>query len=325
MNISSNYSRVLITGANGFVGKSLVKKLSEINRYDILAITRSEEGDWPLGVKHLKVDHLLDCSPELSGVKAIVHLAGRAHVMVEKSTNPLEAYREINVNVTLALALQAAKAGVKRFIFISSIKVNGEHTAVGKPFSADDIPAPKDPYGVSKLEAEEGLKKIAETYDMEVVIIRPVLVYGPGVRTNFESIMSWIAKGLPLPLGSVTRNKRSLVSVDNLVDFIEVCINHPAAVNEIFLVSDGEDLSTAELLIRVGQSLKKPAFLIPFPLALIKWGAFLAGRSSVAQRLSGSLQVDISKNLELLGWKPSVGVNEALKQTANAFLERKNK
>ena len=321
MSFFSNYSRILVTGANGFVGKSLIKKLLDSKKYEILAATRNENDDFPVGVRHFKVDHLLECNSLLGEVDAIIHLAGRAHVMKEKSTNSLEAYRETNVVVTLDLALQAAMAGVKRFIYISSIKVNGEFTSTGKTFVADDIPAPTDPYGISKLEAEEGLKKIAEKYGIELVIIRPVLVYGPGVKANFASMMSWIAKGLPLPLGSATENRRSLVSVDNLTDMIEVCINHSAATNQTFLVSDGKDLSTAELLIRVGQALNKPAFLLPFPIILIKFLALLVGRPSIAQRLTGSLQVDISKNLELLGWAPPVEVNDALRRTASAFLE----
>ena len=256
----------------------------------------------------------------VAGQDVIIHSAARVHVMNDLSANPLAEFRTVNVDGTLNLAQQAAAAGVKRFVFISSIKVNGEGTLRGNPYTAFDTPAPEDPYGISKMEAEQGLRLIADETGMEVVIIRPVLVYGPGVKANFLSMMRWVHKGIPLPLGAIN-NSRSLVSLDNLVDLIVTCIDHPAAANQTFLVSDGEDLSTTELLRRVGAALGKPARLLPVPPKLLEFGASLLGKKAVAQRLLGSLQVDISHTCSTLGWKPPVTVDEALAKTAAFYLE----
>lgn len=249
----------------------------------------------------------------------MVHAAARVHVMDDRASDPLAEFRRINVQGTLNLARQAAAAGVRRFVFISSIKVNGEATKLGIPFSADDIPAPLDPYGVSKMEAEQGLREIAAQTGMEVVIIRPPLVYGPGVKANFRAMMHWLTRGVPLPLGAI-HNRRSLVALDNLVDLIVSCLDHPAAANQTFLVSDGEDLSTTQLLRRMGRALGKPVRLIPVPPALIKVGATLMGKRAVAQRLCDSLQVDISKTRQLLGWSPLLSVDEGLKKAAQGYL-----
>ena len=235
-----------------------------------------------------------DWSPALQMIDTVVHCAARVHVMNNQSSDPLTEFRNVNVDGTLNLARQAAAAGVRRFIFISSIKVNGEGTALGAPYLADAQPAPDDPYGISKMEAEQGLRALAAETGMDVVIIRPVLVYGPGVKANFLRMMRWLNKGVPLPLGAID-NRRSLVALDNLVDLIITCLDHPAAANQIFLVSDGEDLSTTELLCRMGLALGRPARLIPVPVSLLTAGAALLGRRDMAQRLCGSLQVDISK------------------------------
>ncbi|TWC75324.1 nucleoside-diphosphate-sugar epimerase [Pseudomonas sp. SJZ103] len=256
----------------------------------------------------------------LSGVDILVHCAARVHVMSDASSDPLTEYRKINVAGTLKLAEQAAQAGVKRFVFISSIKVNGERTRLGQPYTADDVPSPGDPYGVSKMEAEQQLRLLAQSTGMEVVVIRPVLVYGPGVKANFRSMMSWLNKGVVLPLGAIG-NKRSLVALDNLVDLIVTCMTHPAAAGQTFLASDGEDLSTTELLRCMGAALGKPARLLPVPAMLLEWGAALIGRKSIGQRLCGSLQVDITKARDLLGWVPPTSVSEALKKTAASFKE----
>ena len=264
---------------------------------------------------HFSID--MDKTPDyedcLKGVECIVHAAARAHIMKDEVADPLAEYRRINVDGTLNLARQAVDAGVKRFIFISSIKVNGEQTPLGQPFTPDDTPAPEDAYGISKWEAEQGLQNLASETGIEIVIIRPPLVYGPGVKGNFASIMKLVAKGLPLPLGAIN-NQRSLVALDNLVDLIITCIDHPAAANQVFLAGDGQDLSTTELLHGVAKAMDKPSRLIPIPASLLMLGATLLGQKTVAQRLLGSLQVDISKARHILGWEPPITVEEGLRR-----------
>lgn len=262
--------------------------------------------------------------PALADIDVVIHCAARVHVMLEQATDPLIEFRRINVEGTLNLARQAALGGVRRFIFLSSIKVCGEVTRSGWSFTADDPVSPSDPYGISKLEAEQGLLALAKESGMEVVIIRPVLVYGPGVKANFLSMMKWLNKRAPLPFGSI-HNRRSLVALDNLVDLIVTCIDHTAAANQVFLVSDGEDMSTTDLLRRLGDAMVKPARLIPVPAWLLKLGAMLIGKKAMAQRLCSSLQVDITKTRELLGWTPPVSVDEALRKTAKHFLEQQSK
>jgi nucleoside-diphosphate-sugar epimerase len=265
-----------------------------------------------------------DWQNALKGVDVVIHSAARVHVMEDKASDPLAAFRKVNVEGTLNLARQAAELGVRRFISISSIKVNGEGTSLGMPYLADAQPAPADPYGISKMEAEQGLRELAAESGMEVVIIRPPLVYGPGVKANFLNMMRWLHKGVPLPFGAI-HNRRSLVALDNLVDLIVTCIGHPAAANQTFLVSDGEDLSTTELLRGMGTALGKPARLLPVPSWLLETGAAMLGKQALSQRLCGSLQVDISKTRELLNWTPPVSVDEALRKTAKHFLEQQAK
>ena len=256
--------------------------------------------------------------------RSVIHLAARVHVMSYASKSPLEEYRKVNVRGTLNMAQRAASAGVKRFIYLSSIKVNGEETAPGMPFTAEDNPAPIDYYAISKYEAETGLRKLAHETGMDVVIIRPPLVYGPGVKANFLRMMQLLRRGMPLPFGAIN-NVRSLVALENLVDFIILCIEHPAAANQIFLVSDGEDLSTTELLRRLAKALGIPARLLPLPTIVLKIGAMLIRKSSIARRLCGSLQVDISKSRELLGWSPPCSVDIALQNVANDYLAQCDK
>jgi nucleoside-diphosphate-sugar epimerase len=239
--------------------------------------------------------------------------------MRDDVANPLKEFRQVNVDGTLRLAREAAAAGVRRFVFISSIKVNGESTLPGRPFTADQTPAPSDPYGVSKWEAEQRLRELANETGMEVVTIRPVLVYGPDVKANFLNMMKWLHKGIPLPLGAI-HNKRSLVALDNLVDLIVTCIDHPKAANQTFLVSDDEDLSTTDLLYKMGRALGRPARLVPIPSWMLLRVGTMLGKRPIAQRLCGSLQVDIGKTRELLGWQPPVGVDNGLHQTAEHFL-----
>lgn len=313
--------RVLVTGASGFVGSVVLKHLAD-QGHQVRGAYRHGVPPSPTGADGILVGDLGDAQDwraALAGVSAVVHTAARVHILSDKSSDPLHDFRRVNVKGTADLARQAAVTGVRRFVFLSSVKVNGEFTEVGKPFTADDVPAPEDPYGVSKHEAEELLRKIAIETGMEVVIIRPPLVYGPGVKANFESMMRWLARGVPLPLAAVNENRRSLVALDNLVDLIMTCLNHPVAANQTFLVSDGEDLSTAQLLKRMGAAMGKPARLFYMPPTLLKLGATVFNKPGIYQRLCGSLQLDIAKTRQLLGWTPPVSVDEGLRRAAEGF------
>ena len=315
----------LVTGATGFVGDAVVKRLISDGAL-VVAAVRRKPVHWAAQCSVVELGNMerdTDWSIALVGIKSVIHTAARVHVMNDHSSDPLSEFRKINVAGTLNLARQAAAAGVRRFVFLSSIKVNGEKTQTGCPFDASDRPNPSDPYGVSKYEAEDGLRQIAAQTGMEVVIIRPVLVYGGGVKGNFLSMMRWLNKGFPLPFGAIN-NKRSLVSLDNLVDLIVTCLHHPAAANQTFLVSDGEDLSTTELLRRTGFAMGCKAILIPVPAFIMQAGARLLGKGDVAQRLYGSLQVDISKTRSLLGWNPPLTVDQGLVRAAEEFLRIQN-
>lgn len=303
---------VFLTGATGFVGKHLSERLDRADSCDVLCAVRNP-GSGCAGREVVTGDLSAetDYKNALQGRQLVIHAAARAHIMNEETLDPLAAFRRVNVEGTLNLARQAAAAGVRRFIFISSIKVNGELSEEGRPFSPSDVPAPEDDYGVSKWEAEQGLRAIAGETGMEFVIIRPPLVYGPGVKGNFASMIKLVQKGVPLPLGAI-QNKRSLVGVDNLVDLIVACMDHPAAANQTFMVSDGHDLSTPELLRRLGRAAGMPARLLPVPAGLLMFGATVLGKRAVAQRVLGSLQADISLTRALLGWEPPVSVEEGL-------------
>ncbi|MES2480840.1 MAG: SDR family oxidoreductase [Pseudomonadota bacterium] len=307
---------ILVTGATGFVGQALCAQL-RARGLPLRAASRSAaQGCVAVGA----LDAHTDWTDALGGVDRVVHLAARVHVMDEQAADPLAEFRKTNALATERLARQAAAAGVRRFVFLSSIKVNGEHTAPGRPFSADDIPAPQDPYGISKLEAELALHRVAAETGMEICILRPPLVYGPGVRANFRSMMRWVARGVPLPLGAV-RNQRSLVALDNLVDLIITCLDHPGAANQVLLAGDGEDLSTPQLLRRVAQALDTRARLVAVPPGLLQFLAGLAGKRAVVDRLCGSLQLDIGKTRRLLQWTPPVGIDTALRRTAQEFIQ----
>lgn len=313
--------RILLTGATGFIGNAVQHRLTAEGFY-VIASSRSALVIGNAAVTHIgTLSSDFDWSSALENVDAVIHTAARVHISDDKECRSVGEFRKINVAGTLALARQAVGAGVRRFVFISSVKVNGEETPIGEPFTTTDSASPSGAYAISKMEAEEGLRLIAQETGMEVTIIRPGLVYGPGVKANFRSMMNWLSKGVPLPLGAID-NKRSLVALDNLVDLVVTCIDHPAAANQTFLVSDGEDLSTTELLQRMGKALGKPARLLPVPASLLRAGAAILGRRAVAQRLCGSLQVDISKTCELLGWIPPVSVDDALRKTALAFQAR---
>ena len=311
----------LLTGASGFVGNSILKT-AEQRRLKIRPVYRSMDSanGRPNSVLVSELDGTVDWSQALEGVDVVIHAAARVHIMREEAFDPLAEYQRVNVNGTLNLARQGAAAGVRRFVFISSIKVNGEATMHGHPFTTDDFPAPEDAYGLSKAESESQLMQVAQETGMEVTIIRPPLVYGPGVKGNFSNLLRWVACGLPLPLGSATTNRRSLVGLDNLVDLILTCVDHPMAANQTLLVSDGEDLSTADLLSRIGKALNRPARLIPVPVSILIIASRLLGKSSIAQRLLGSLQVDISKTCTLLNWKPPLSVDEGLRRAAQQRL-----
>lgn len=249
----------------------------------------------------------------LDGCDVVVHLAARVHVMRERAADPLAEFRRVNVEATERLARSAAAAGARRFVFVSSVKVNGEETAAGEAFCADDAPAPEDAYGASKHEAEEALHRVGVETGLEMVVIRPPLVYGPGVKGNFRTMLDWLRRGLPLPLASLD-NRRSFVGVGNLCDLILCCLSHPDAANETFLVSDGQDLSTPELLRMAGKAMGLPARLWPCPPSLLKGAAALVGKPGIAQRLCSNLQVDISKTREVLGWHPPFSVEEELRR-----------
>ncbi|MDK8463859.1 SDR family oxidoreductase [Marinobacter sp. SS13-12] len=305
---------ILLTGASGFLGEPLSECLDRDSRFVLTRAVRRKES--LKNSRDVLIDGLhagTDWATALNGQDVVVQAAARVHIMKDEVSEPVAEYRKVNVDGTLNLARQAVAAGVRRFVFISSIKVNGEDTPLNSPFTPGDKPAPEDAYGFSKMEAEQGLWDIARDTGMEVVIIRPPLVYGPGVKGNFARMIKLVEKGLLLPLGAI-HNKRSLVALDNLVDLIVSCIDHPAAANQIFLAGDGQDLSTTQLLRGIGKAMGKPARLIPVPAGMLMFGAALLGKKGVAQRVLGSLQVDISKARNLLGWEPPISVEEGLRR-----------
>ncbi|QKI89766.1 UDP-glucose 4-epimerase family protein [Thiomicrorhabdus xiamenensis] len=339
---------IFLTGATGFVGSALLKRLVD-DGVDVFALVREGSHSLPAGVKSLTWD--LSALAEIGGLPphfvsyndrkqnqndgkdfngldslamtlknsdVVVHAAARAHIMNDESIDPLAEYRKVNRDATLTLASLAAESGVKRFVFISSIKVNGEMTSAGMPFEAEISEPPVDPYGLSKYEAEQGLLEIANETGMEVVIIRPPLVYGPGAPGNFASLVNWVKRGIPLPLGSV-QNQRSLVALDNLVDFIALCADRersPKAANEVFLISDGREVSTSELLRSVAKAYGVKSRLLPIPVGLMKFAAKLLGKGAVADRLFANLQVDSLKAHELLGWKLVITMDQQLAKMA---------
>lgn len=306
---------VLVTGANGFVGQALVSKLLA-RKQQVRACYRKGVGVTSQGQKVVTIPSIngsLDWTEVLEGIDVIIHSAALVPAAAgTSSANKLE-FREVNTEGTINLAQQAARAGVKRLIFISSIKVNGESSQVHSPFSASDEPSPVDYYGQSKYEAEQGLRLIAKQSDLEIVIVRPPLIYGNGVKGNFAALSRLLRRGYPLPLGSVTKNRRSFVAIENLVDFLIVCTNHPQALNQTFLVSDGEDLSTAELLTRMGNAMSCPVRLFNVPRFLLAIGASILGKRQIAERLLGNLQVSIELNKTLLDWTPPLSVDEAFR------------
>lgn len=314
-----NNLKILVTGANGFVGGALCDSLRQQGITVVAAVRGNAcDNEYVLG----DFSALTDWMFALCGCNTVIHLAARVHVMNDKSSNPLTAFRAVNVDATLNLARQAAQSGVKRFVFISSIGVNGAET-FSEPFSEMSKPQPHSDYALSKFEAEEGLKDICAKSGMEFVIIRSPLVYGSNAPGNFRSLLKFVHKGLPWPLGLI-KNQRSMVALENLVDFIKVCIEHPKAANQSFLVADVESVSTPQLIRLLSEGMGKPVRLFPVPVQALKLGAFLLGKQSMYQQLCGSLQVDISKAQNILGWVPPVRVDDGLRRAAKGYLYEKS-
>jgi nucleoside-diphosphate-sugar epimerase len=312
----------LVTGGTGFIGNALLLELARTGKPAVAAIRNTLSDSTNLcGFKSIVAGEIspeTDWRKALEDVSVVMHCAARVHVMREASKDPLGDYRRVNTFGTLNLAKQAADHGVRRFVFVSSIKVNGEATQAGHPFSADDLPAPTDAYGISKLEAEMGLRDLSAATSMEIVIVRPPLVYGRGVKANFASMMRWLASGIPLPLGDID-NSRSLIALENLVDLLVICSVHPKAAGHSFLASDGEDVSTTELLHRTARAMGRSAYLIKIPTSWLEFGATIIGKRVAAQRLCGSLQVDIEKTRRMLGWTPPLTLDQGLKRAVDGF------
>ena len=320
-------NRVLITGADGFVGKAVCRRLLESGLPPRAGLRNASL--WPAlkaatpGLDEFATIGDLGANPDLrlplDDVSAVVHLAARVHVMRDGAANPLEEYRRTNVNGTKTVALAAVEQGIRRMVFVSTVKVNGESTC-GRRFSEDDPPDPQDPYAVSKWETEELLQSIAAKTGLEVVIVRPPLVYGPGVRANFLRLMSLVERGLPLPLPD-TNNLRSLIGVENLADCLVRCVTHPGAADHTFMVSDGEDVSTRELVVRLAPLLGRSARFLPVPEVALRLAARLVGKRSAIDRLLGSLEIDSRKVRRTLEWEPPVTLSCGLEATARWYLE----
>jgi len=304
--------RCLITGTSGFIGGALVEKLRTERQFDLVTTSRSDDGVSSGGIPHfpLVIAPDTDWAAALRSVDIVVHLAARAHVLKEGSADPSAVFRRVNTESTLNLARQAAKCGVRRFVFISSIGVNGVRN--DRPFRHDDVPAPQEPYAISKHESEVGLREIANETGMELVVVRPPLVHGAGAPGNFARLVGLVRKRVPLPLASV-RNRRTLVALPNLLDLISVCARHPAAAGEVFLAGDNESLSTPDIIRAIASGLGIGPALFPFPVSILRGALALVGKEAPFDRLCGSLEVDISHARDVLGWSPVIGADEGLR------------
>lgn len=314
--------RAVVTGATGFVGRVLCRRLLE-QEAAVVSVSRNEARPPPFPQRSFSQFSVGNIGPTtewagaLEGADVVFHLAARVHVMKDRSADPLAEFRRVNVAGTERLARCAAAAGVKRLVYVSSIKVNGEATLAGGKFTESDTPMPQDPYGISKLEAERILRCVADETGLEVVIVRPPLVYGPGVKGNFAQMLSVVARGLPLPFASV-QNLRSLVYVENLADALIACAAHPAAAGKTYLVCDGEDVSTPDLLRQLAAGMGRPSRLLPFPPVLLRWLGVATGKSQQLERLLGSLQVDGDKIRRDLDWSPPWSLRQGLQATAES-------
>ncbi len=304
--------RILITGSSGFVGSALLAAL-HAGGADVLGVSRRV----PVGcAPSIMLPSFLgkdDIQGLLNGVDVVIHAAARVHILDERSANPLAEFRKVNTAGTLNVARQAARAGVKRFVFISTVNVNSQCCNFGKKFGPDEEVAPLDPYSLSKYEAEQGLLSLANDTGMEVVIIRSALVYGRGVKGNFGKLIRLVGRGLPLPFGSVD-NRRAFISIDNLVSLIVRCIDHPRAVNQVFMASDGDDLAMPRLLRGLAEAMNRRLLLLPVPVWVLYACAKCLGQQTAANRALESVRVDISKTREVLGWAPPLSVEEGLKR-----------
>jgi nucleoside-diphosphate-sugar epimerase len=319
--------KVLITGANGFVGQAVCQRIVACYPQftTVYALVRHPDA-WRSQsaapqIKQIvfpSLAELADASELLAEVDCIIHLAARVHQMNDRATDPLAEFRAVNTSSTIALATTATKAGVRRFIYLSSIKVHGEETTAQTAYSEVDQLHPNDPYGISKFEAEAQLRQLAERSNLEVVIIRPPLVYGPGVKANFLQMLRIVDKGIPLPLGAI-RNRRSLIYVENLADAIITSAHHPAAANQTFLVSDGEDVATAQLIRHIATAMRRSPRLLPIPVFCLKLLGGLFGKSAAVSRLTGSLVINSNKIRQTLNWQPPYTLNQGLQITADWF------
>ena len=317
----------MVTGVNGYIGAALSRRLAG-SQWQVRGVMRRQQPglNAPSLLDGAEISTIEGIGPDtswsglLEGVDVLVHLAARVHVMRDTEQNPIDVFRQVNRDGSVALANAAVAAGVRRMVYLSSIKVNGEQTT-DRPFSEEDIPAPHDAYAISKWEAEQALRRIVEETGLELVILRPPLVYGPGVKANFLKLLNLVRKGVPLPLASVG-NRRSLVALENLVDFIVLCMEHPKAVGETFLVSDGEDISTPDLIRMIARKMKMPARLIPFSPKAIRFAAQILGKKAAANRLLGSLQIDSSKADRLVGWHRTISLDEGIGHTVEWYLRR---